>query len=343
MFRRAGLVPLVSILCFLFIVSVPAHAAVRYVAKSGDDKNPGTSLHPWRTLAKAARTARAGDIVLVRRGTYHESLRPANSGRKDAPIVFRPYTGEHVEIDGDGVRYGIAVKNRSWIRFKGFELTNALKGFYSEGVNFRIVIDRCIAHGNRASGIHWRGMVGGRVSNNTIYENGEGIAVTESTNNVIRDNYVHDDNVDGIYCDFSTNNLFVGNRIRDHAGPNHPDGMQFWRSPGNTIAGNHVWNTRPYRDSGCQGIFLSSSPNCAITGNTVESMESFNVAIKNSPGAVVTGNHMIRSHRGGIYLSEGSTNVVITGNVLKESGEPLYVTDDSREGLVDEDNLYETP
>src|SRR5882672_7483675 len=41
-----------------------------YVAPTGSDTAPGSSASPWRTLQKAANTVRAGDLVIVRAGTY---------------------------------------------------------------------------------------------------------------------------------------------------------------------------------------------------------------------------------------------------------------------------------
>ena len=38
-----------------------------------DDDGPGSQERPWCTLGKAAASARAGDTVLVRAGTYVEA------------------------------------------------------------------------------------------------------------------------------------------------------------------------------------------------------------------------------------------------------------------------------
>ncbi|WP_188112237.1 carbohydrate-binding protein [Aquimarina sp. RZ0] len=69
-----------------------------YVAKNGDDSNAGTIENPYKTIAKAASEAIAGDVVFIREGTYEEILRPANSGTTGNPIVFQSYPGEKVII-----------------------------------------------------------------------------------------------------------------------------------------------------------------------------------------------------------------------------------------------------
>ncbi len=52
------------------------------------DKNEGTQDAPFKTLAKAAEKAEAGDRVIIGSGTYREVLTPKNSGSATAPIVF---------------------------------------------------------------------------------------------------------------------------------------------------------------------------------------------------------------------------------------------------------------
>ncbi|MBQ3573920.1 MAG: carbohydrate-binding protein [Clostridia bacterium] len=70
-----------------------------YVAQNGgSDENLGTSLAPFKTIGKAASLAAAGDTVIVRGGTYRETLTPANSGTENAPITFKAAEGEKVVI-----------------------------------------------------------------------------------------------------------------------------------------------------------------------------------------------------------------------------------------------------
>ena len=75
-------------------------SATYYVSTSGDDKNGGTKEKPFRTIQRAADRMKAGDICLVREGTYRESVVPKNSGEKGKPIKFVAYPGEKVTISG---------------------------------------------------------------------------------------------------------------------------------------------------------------------------------------------------------------------------------------------------
>lgn len=62
-----------------------------YVAQTSNasDSNPGTSGSPYKTLAKAAAVAQAGDTVIVGEGVYKEVLSPQNNGTATKPIVFK--------------------------------------------------------------------------------------------------------------------------------------------------------------------------------------------------------------------------------------------------------------
>ena len=65
---------------------------VLYVAENGNDSSGnGSSQSPYRSIKKAAAEATAGTTILIRPGTYIEDdIRPGESGKADAMIVFRP-------------------------------------------------------------------------------------------------------------------------------------------------------------------------------------------------------------------------------------------------------------
>ncbi|SNR31538.1 Por secretion system C-terminal sorting domain-containing protein [Lutibacter agarilyticus] len=89
--KRIVLVPLLFIVLNSFSRNI-------YVAKDGDDSNPGTEESPYLTISKAASIAQPGDIVFIKEGTYEETLKPANSGTAGSPIIFQSYPGDKVII-----------------------------------------------------------------------------------------------------------------------------------------------------------------------------------------------------------------------------------------------------
>ena len=77
-----------------------ACATEYFVEKGGDDDNPGSRMQPFKTIQRAAGVMLPGDVCTVSRGLYHETVRPARSGRPDSPIRFQAAPGESVTISG---------------------------------------------------------------------------------------------------------------------------------------------------------------------------------------------------------------------------------------------------
>lgn len=99
--KRDRPIRLLIVPCLLFAVARAAPAATYFVAAAGgSDENPGTREAPLRTISRAAALLQPGDTCLVRAGVYRETVRPARSGRRDAPIRFAAYRDEPVLISG---------------------------------------------------------------------------------------------------------------------------------------------------------------------------------------------------------------------------------------------------
>ncbi|MGV8083352.1 MAG: DUF1565 domain-containing protein [Coriobacteriia bacterium] len=103
-------------------VSEAFAASAYYVSPSGSDTNAGTLASPWRTVQKAANTAKAGDTVYVRAGTYSERVTVSGSGTASAPILLRGYEGERPLVT-----QGFALTG-SYITVQQFEITPGYQG-----------------------------------------------------------------------------------------------------------------------------------------------------------------------------------------------------------------------
>ena len=97
-----------------------------YVSPTGKDANDGLTLTtPWRSLAKAVKTAVAGDTVYFRAGTYEEELIWPHSGAPGAYITFSSYNHEHVILDETNqYSHGIYLLANSYIQIIGLEIKN---------------------------------------------------------------------------------------------------------------------------------------------------------------------------------------------------------------------------
>ncbi|RIK51325.1 hypothetical protein DCC61_03095 [Candidatus Microgenomates bacterium] len=146
---------LVVLIVATLYFTLPVSATSYYVSQSGNDNNSGSEGQPWQNLSKAFSTARAGDTVIVRGGTYtapRTGWRFTNSGLQNQPITITNYPGEQVILHnpsmGTSGNYTIRClasdPSVNYVTIKGTSLTTAQsipngptsnKGIVLTGVN----------------------------------------------------------------------------------------------------------------------------------------------------------------------------------------------------------------
>ncbi|MBE0446819.1 MAG: discoidin domain-containing protein [Actinobacteria bacterium] len=233
-----------------------------YVSPSGNDLNPGTLSSPFRTIQKGVNVAQAGDTVLVRAGTYVESITFQNSGTSTARLVVKNYPNEKPVLNGNGMlSRAIDFNSKSHIRFEGFEITNyvgsssALWLGGSSATDIEIVgnyIHRT-QRGSSGTGISgaWSGGsgTGHKILNNRITDTpGRGILLTNTSNTLIKGNEIFGLNRDGIYFAGKMSNLIVENNHIYNNTPidgDHVDNIQMssgtWQGNLNIIIRNNLF------------------------------------------------------------------------------------------------------
>ena len=114
--------------------TLPAAAPVQtgmvfYIAPSGDNNNVGSEALPWRSLNHAVYALKAGDTVLVKNGTYQESLYINKSGLPGKPITYKAYPGHTPKIEINRKQLeGILIQGASYINVEGFEVVYTAPG-----------------------------------------------------------------------------------------------------------------------------------------------------------------------------------------------------------------------
>ncbi len=142
-------------------------AATYYVATTGNDTNAGTNSLPFATIGKAAAIAIAGDIVIIKSGTYKPTTRiqVTNSGTETAPITFMAEVKDGAIIDGSGATsptsadrlglftiLGTATTTQNWIIVDGLRIINStFAGFYARFAS-NITFKNCSTLNTGASG-----------------------------------------------------------------------------------------------------------------------------------------------------------------------------------------------
>ena len=70
-------------------VSGTIPAATYHVAANGNDSNNGSDGSPWKTIQRAANTAKAGDLVIVQPGRYDENVTVKQSSAEGQLLTLR--------------------------------------------------------------------------------------------------------------------------------------------------------------------------------------------------------------------------------------------------------------
>ena len=99
-FRRSAffLIAIVLTIAVFSAVSFARTYIVDINNPRASDDNPGTEYQPFKTISRAVRHLRPGDVVLIKAGVYRESVTIKASGTKDKPIVIKAYPGDEGKV-----------------------------------------------------------------------------------------------------------------------------------------------------------------------------------------------------------------------------------------------------
>jgi hypothetical protein len=271
------LIYLMILLSLPFGVVRPAHAmgldktmSTRYYVdqkhSQANDGGPGSEREPWKTIQKAANTISDGDTVIVKAGTYTEEVDifAPHAGTEGHLITFLANPGDSVVIDGGHIRsFGFRL-GVSYIRVQGFEIMNVtghgiLIG-WSDGASFGVEILNNRIHdcgsNTDCAAIYYSGGDRGFIGGNHLYNN-SGDGITFNTKNMtIRNNLIHDNQVDGIKGGGPGVMIIEGNTVHNQSNTvNHGDGIQAMGMVDTVIIRNNVWW------SNTQDIYLDTYSN----------------------------------------------------------------------------------
>jgi parallel beta-helix repeat protein len=100
-----------------------------YLEPNGSNTNPGTEALPWQTFGHAAYTLKPGQTVLVKNGTYTESLYIYKSGTPGNPITYKAFPGATPKIEiRNKNNEGVLIEGASYITVDGFSLEYTAPG-----------------------------------------------------------------------------------------------------------------------------------------------------------------------------------------------------------------------
>ncbi|HEY2408269.1 MAG TPA: right-handed parallel beta-helix repeat-containing protein [Polyangiaceae bacterium] len=251
-----------SSLLLALAVSSLAQATDYYVATNGSQTNAGTIDKPF-SVSKAQTTAKAGDTVYFRAGTYTQGLSPANSGTASAWITFSAYTDEIVIFDGSAGT-GVGTSTGQFIRYVGLISRNHSSSGFSNGwtdANCTTISNgnqqfiNVIADGNGINGIAFYCAQGLLIQQSIIAHNGAQMPSFSSGVNLFHAMGTAADNI------VRQNVSFENDDISTH----HSDGSGFILDQNST--GARFENNIGFRNGG-SCIRLTNSANSVIVNNT---------------------------------------------------------------------------
>jgi hypothetical protein len=87
------------------VAALPAFGNAKDIYVSPTGTGTGTSTAPFGSIQSAVNAAVAGDVILLRAGTYKptSNIQITKSGTRTQPITLRSFGMEKVIIDGEGM------------------------------------------------------------------------------------------------------------------------------------------------------------------------------------------------------------------------------------------------
>lgn len=296
----------------LLAVSQSAYATTYYVAKNGNDNNPGTESKPWLTISRAtwAGTLKPGDTVYVKEGQYDGkwAVYINISASEEKPITFEAYPGHKVTIVGrQGRPWAFWIGDAgSYIKIHGFEVTRTKKG----GIGIE-------GHHNIVSGctVH------------DVPENGIVCAYSSSHHNIIEDNICYRCGLGvGGRSGISIWQAGGGNIVRRNVCYENKQPDENW-ADGNGIivdltdaTGNEIYNNICYGNDG-SGIAITESSNVKVYNNVLYDNGKGELSKTNRCGITVwsgtgKGNNIIKNN---IMMNNYRAELAVQGGAEKLS------------------------
>ncbi|MBI1171360.1 hypothetical protein GC209_08165 [bacterium] len=282
--------------------------AIYYVATTGSDTASGTATSPFRTINEAlSANLKPGDEIIVRPGTYNETLNIAKGGSAAGDVTI------HSEVPGQALirpttGYDAIDVNANYVTIEGFDIAGAKgDGIQANNVH-HITVRNNISHGNGESGIQFNYSDFITVEGNETYGNASsgwfsGISIYENRN-------ITGDTTTTGYRTIVRNNISHDNVT--HAGE-HTDGngiiIDDFQSTQNTAyqAYNYatlVENNLVYGNGG-KGVQVTWSDHVTVSGNT---------AYHNNVDLANTG-----TWRGEISNAQSSNNTFVNNIAVADS------------------------
>lgn len=237
----------------------------------------GSKNKPFKTIAKALNTVKAGQTIYLREGTYTENIVFNKSGKEGKPITLRNYPNEVAKIDltDKTVESVIDFNSQSNINVIGLELcnlkqkTNSVVGIFLQGGEKNCIIANCNIHNiegksastGNAHGIRIVGLTEDKIENILIINNhihncicgtSEALTIESNVKNVdVIKNTIHDNGNIGID---------IAGNFKENSNPALDFAQNIY------VAENEVYNCHS-DNADCAGLYCDGASNVIFARN----------------------------------------------------------------------------
>jgi parallel beta-helix repeat protein len=290
---------------FLMVLVMIGNGIAVSTGVSDSTVSPTTIYVPddYETIQWAVDNATAGDMIIVRDGTYLENVKV----NIDRLTISSENGSAHTIVKALEEDHALAV-TANYVSINGLTMKDA-KGFNKVGLYI---------HAHYCN-----------ITNNTALNNPYGFFLSDSSKNTLKNNIASDNLGDCIYLDYSDSNTISNNTVVKSS---YRNGIRLWHSHGNTVCNNDASNnnnggirldyshTNILEKNDAQsnilnGILLNASNNNTLVNNNVKLNDGAGISLVSSDNSALTENTASANNEIGISLY-ASGNCTLTGNMM---------------------------
>lgn len=177
------------IFILFYFISISINATTYYVSTTGNDGNTGTISSPLKTITHAVNShCVAGDMVIVRDGTYYEDVSTSRDGTVTNRIIIKSENKWGAKIVGVTQSWGVWINSGDYVNIEDFDISASVDPIENDtGSGLVNYGDYVIISGNKVHHIPANTGAGGGSGINTFYS-----ASLAGAYPIVKDNVVFD-------------------------------------------------------------------------------------------------------------------------------------------------------